>query len=563
MQNRTRLLSGQARRVLFVSVLVTVMLFLWLTDSPRASKPTSLSPLSPFSGHTPRYSPYYGGVSTRPIDLSSDPLPPNATLSERLGAWERAPGATPDVTMAHYARWNAEQCGANIHNQQHWYMLDTFGGQWAAYDMDAVLRIRSELIGYMRGVEVEGEVARAHELRGRAIVMLAGGEGLRLVLWTVAMLRSYWCNLPIYIYHFESETPAAGDPLRLRLEAHNAILVPVSGVPKAPTGKSYHLKAHAIAAAPFRHILYLDSDSTPTRNPEYMFDAPSYTRLGAYLTPDYFKTPGPNPLWAVAGLKCRNEWEAESGQLLLDKARHADVLALARYMLTQHAKYFTFSDGDKDMLRWSLLMLRKRWAVPGRYVAAAGFPEDTATGFCAHSMVQHDAWGSPFTVHWNLLKKHHRASVRGHTWGRSVRMPLFDAPPTPATARLKGGADGLGEGGADGRGDVDCDMLADADEEGYARAPAHDDVMRRAIREQGVHSYWHGGVGTPFCLGLAYSDIRPAWRQEAAADEAAREADEVQPDWSSPLEVVDWADDAHLKDFEENLYTRFGFDLSY
>jgi len=54
--------------------------------------------------------------------------------------------------------------------------------------------------------------------------------------------------------------------------------------------KSYHLKAIAVVQCPWREILYLDSDSIPARDPEYMFDAPNYKRLGIWATPDYWKT---------------------------------------------------------------------------------------------------------------------------------------------------------------------------------------------------------------------------------------------------------------------------------
>ncbi|BEJ18266.1 hypothetical protein CspHIS471_0705430 [Cutaneotrichosporon sp. HIS471] len=125
---------------------------------------------------------------------------------------------------------------------------------------------------------------------------------------------------------------------------------------------------------------------------------------------------------------------------------------------------------------------------------------------------------------------------------------------------------------AEGLGDIDCDMLADADEEGHARAPAQEMIMRRAVREQGVNSFWHGGDGSPFCLGLEYTDIRPQWRRDQ--DEADRRVGDVGsdpdakrkgvwPDWSDPFEIVHWADDPHLNNFENTLYTRFQFDVRY
>lgn len=43
-----------------------------------------------------------------------------------------------------------------------------------------------------------------------------------------------------------------------------------------------------------------------------------------------------------------------------------------------------------------------------------------------------------------------------------------------------------------GFGDVDVDMLADADDLGYARAPATEEVRRRAATERGARTFFHG-----------------------------------------------------------------------
>lgn len=49
------------------------------------------------------------------------------------------------------------------------------------------------------------------------------------------------------------------------------------------------------------------------------------------------------------GVKCRNEWEMETGQMFIDKKRHLDVFLLVQYMLENHhfvsvlSLYFFFS----------------------------------------------------------------------------------------------------------------------------------------------------------------------------------------------------------------------------
>lgn len=168
----------------------------------------------------------------------------------------------------------------------------------------------------------------------------------------------------------------------------------------------YHLKALAIVQCPWREVLFLDSDnsaqtlpsasksithhpvsfSVPTRDPTYLFSAPAYLRLGALFFPDYWKTSPANPIWQIIGIKARDEWEQEAGQILFDKGKNLDAMVLTQHMLEDASFWYNFSDGDKDVFRFAMLMLRKRWAVPGRYVGVGGLPSGTASGdFCGLS----------------------------------------------------------------------------------------------------------------------------------------------------------------------------------
>lgn len=181
------------------------------------------------------------------------------------------------------------------------------------------------------------------------------------------------------------------------------------------------------------------------------------------------------------------------------------------------AQWFWFSDGDKDIFRWAMLALRKRWAVPGRWVGAAALPSGTASGdFCAHTMLQHDSWGEPLFVHYNLLKQIPSGIGRGFSWGRTKQLPLFNTfPATPATARLGEPESKPQDEDKPGLGDVDCDMLADADEFGVARSPAKEMIMRRAVRERGVKTKYHGGWISALWWVRFHSDTDPTERSRS------------------------------------------------
>lgn len=59
-----------------------------------------------------------------------------------------------------------------------------------------------------------------------------------------------------------------------------------------------------------------------------MFEAAPYKRTRAMFWPDYWKTAASNPIWAILGVRCRDEWEMEAGQILIDKKFHLDAMLL-------------------------------------------------------------------------------------------------------------------------------------------------------------------------------------------------------------------------------------------
>lgn len=264
-------------------------------------------------------------------------------------------------------------------------------------------------------------------------------------------------------------------------------------------------------------------------------------------------------MWAILGVQCRDEWEQEAGQIVIDKRRHLDALLLSAYMLEDWEYWYYFSDGDKDVFRFSFLALRKRWGLPGRWVGAAGLPTGTPSGdFCAHTMLQYDASGQPAFVHYNLLKQIPSGVGRGYSWGRSKQVqdmdweyagpggahdpPLLLDPiskdefekeglkstekfweatsrsgrgrarwaeypypdPEPGTLPLVEGKDGREVRGYRGPDDVEADMLANAWDDGRAIMPASDEVRRRAAVERGLRPFFHGGVISALCIDVKY-----------------------------------------------------------
>lgn len=519
-------------------------------------------------------------------------MPVTATLRQRLDAWRASPGGRGEVEgeveLGGFMQWNLEEC-STIKPQHGSYMLETHSNAWMTFNRSSIHDLREELIQHMEAL-IDTPTLNDYGEEGHGIVMVAGNaDTLQRAVWSIQVMRKRGTVLPVQIFHFPEEAPAEDDPIREQLKELNAELTAVEGQTKDRNArKSYHLKAIAMIQCKYRHVLYLDSDSIPAADPQYMFESPVYKRLGLFTAQDYWKTSAGSPVWALMGIKCRNEWEMEAGQIFIDKKRNMDILLLSKYMLEGHERFYMFSDGDKDIFRWATLSLRKRYGVPGRWVGGGALPRDSATGFCCHTMMQSDAWGAPLFVHYNLLKQIPSGVGLGFTWGQTKQMPLFDTfPATPATARLGEPLERPNDDDRRGLGDIDNDMLADADEYGIARAPAKEMIMRRAARERGAKARYHGGVVSALCIDFDYVDAREPARHDAderrhteeeqkmkqvmqgweAAVAVAKENGEdeppkppppggpVQPDWrQSPFEIVNWDKYDNLRDFESIIY---------
>jgi hypothetical protein len=129
----------------------------------------------------------------------------------------------------------------------------------------------------------------------------------------------------------------------------------------------WQLKPYAIMWSQFRDVLYLDADQVPVRDPAELFIWPQFHAKGAVFWPDIVDLPADNPIWQICGLPPRRVISIESGQLLIDKARHWASLdmALALNEEAHHTNKLIY--GDKDTFLLGAMMSGAEFAlVPGR-----------------------------------------------------------------------------------------------------------------------------------------------------------------------------------------------------
>ncbi|KAI8445597.1 mannosyltransferase putative-domain-containing protein [Phakopsora pachyrhizi] len=461
---------------------------------------------------------------TRPL------LGKGITLHDRLKSWRNAPLPEP----ASWVQFNLQTCRDEIiRKNSNSDLLKRAHLMWAKLNSTHIRDKREELIGYLEEADRRGAFSPKNWGVGRGIVFTAGNvDTFSRVLLTVRMLREHLkCNLPVEIFSFPGEE--ADSKTKESLEALNAKLRIIGWAQKDPNrNKNFHIKASALVTCSFREPLYLDSDNLPAvMEPgtiESLWETKGYKKLGALFWPDYWKTHSDSPIWLLIGTQCRDEWEQEAGQLLIDKSQHLDALLLSEAMLKDWKYWFQLSDGDKDIFRFAMLALRKRWALPGRYLGAAGLSWNTLTGYCGHTMLQHDPEGRPLFIHMNLLKLIGSGISQGSTFKRTRTVDV----------QLLSNESASDYG-------VEADMLANADETGKAIIEAPGPVRRRAAFERGLKAFFHGGNISPLCVDIEWQN--PGLEPIDGLVES-----------ENPLKIVQWDDDPRLKAFEDRYYNMGG-----
>ena len=234
------------------------------------------------------------------------------------------------------------------------------------------------------------------------------------------MLINFNCHLPIEIHYSGNELSQVNIDRFKRLGTLPRDISDKANVrPGEPErdesydGRSYHLKILAIINSRFEEVLYIDSDNYPIRNPEYLFELEEYKMNHAIFWPDFWKTSPDNPIWNMTEVPCRDEYEQESGQILINKSKVWKGLMLANYFGEHFRWWNRFLLGDKDMFRFAFLALRQPFYMIDTPITIAGFPTADSQYICGHTMIQNDIRGNPIFAHANMIKALPKSLLEG------------------------------------------------------------------------------------------------------------------------------------------------------
>ena len=216
-----------------------------------------------------------------------------------------------------------------------------------------------------------------NRFEGRGIVIVAGnGKSLKRVRVILRQLKMLGSQLPIEMHFWGDEFPveAQKNVSSMWPRMYFNDLSASSNIVKSNHDNFFHinyqLKTAAVMNSRFAEPLLLDSDNIPIVDPESLFESDTYKEYGTLFWPDIARTRSNNPIWAITNTQCRmNEYEQESGQLIIDKRRFFYHLQLAAWFNNVHTGYYNeFLLGDKDMFRFAWHALKTKYGFPPKWV---------------------------------------------------------------------------------------------------------------------------------------------------------------------------------------------------
>ncbi|GLE03626.1 hypothetical protein PINS_up012528 [Pythium insidiosum] len=236
----------------------------------------------------------------------------------------------------------------------------------------------------------------------RGIVMVIYEKLLLGAYVSVRSLRAMGSTLPVEMWYKSSETNVNHPLLRLLVSEYGVYLREIDD----PLATRFYTKLHAVFYSAFDHVLLLDADNFPVRDPSYLFETKEYLDTGAMFWPDFWK-PGNTIfnihensfVWPVFGLDYVNMFEQESGQVLINRRKHwaaMNVLMYYGFSLPRIHEEMRLVWGDKDLFRFAWMKTDSSFYMIPRPPGSAGTKHTDYELFCGVTMVQHDPDGKVF-----------------------------------------------------------------------------------------------------------------------------------------------------------------------
>ncbi|PSC73304.1 hypothetical protein C2E20_3484 [Micractinium conductrix] len=203
---------------------------------------------------------------------------------------------------------------------------------------------------------------RLERLPERGIVISAGSPGtLANAFVSLQVLRhKLGCMLPVTVMYWgleASDVPSAETIEFMKEHISDLSFVNASALPWPAWHRAFSadphswkhengwkLKAFTLYAAPYKHVMFLDSDATAALDPAELFKNPEYRQAGSMFWPDLW-CGGPALFEELGMPSIGQERQTESGIFLVDRTRHwlAVEWALWLNVITSRTSSLAFS----------------------------------------------------------------------------------------------------------------------------------------------------------------------------------------------------------------------------
>lgn len=186
-------------------------------------------------------------------------------------------------------------------------------------------------------------------MESRGIVTLAGGKIYFLNAFiNLKILRELGCKLPFEWFYLGDEMT---DKMKEKaMEITNIKLIDLGGTGDKTQGRGgWQNKVESVINSSFDEILFLDADSFPLRDPEYLFDHPFFKDTGAVFWPDpfFWDAQGLANIKRIFGVDVPAR-QIESGQMMFRKPRCMPGLLKTRELNKNSEITYRYLYGDKD-----------------------------------------------------------------------------------------------------------------------------------------------------------------------------------------------------------------------
>ena len=208
-------------------------------------------------------------------------------------------------------------------------------------DFDQILLRRAK-----RKLEKLKTIKRKEIGMGKGIVYVSSSTYYQITLAGLLTLRAK-TSLPIEVFHHDE---LSGNEIHTLqkvpdVKVQSLVSLRFNNIPIQFSGgfRNYHLKLAALLASSFQEVLYLDDDNYLMQDPIILFDSMQYLETGLLLWKDVWKANPQNPIYDIFEVECKEGFENESGQVLINKNIHYETLVLGYQILQQH-DYWYFND---------------------------------------------------------------------------------------------------------------------------------------------------------------------------------------------------------------------------